>query len=59
MSISIDFYVCASEMNENIWAYFFLQFTSEVLIIEKTYCWTIHNSLLAAIHLCPTIEQCT
>ena len=52
MSISIDFYVCTSEMNENIWAYFFLQFTSEVLIVEKTYCWTIHNSLLAAIHLC-------
>ena len=36
MSISIDFYVCASEMNENTWAHFFLQLTSEVLIVEKT-----------------------
>ena len=28
-------YVTVIELNESIWVYFFLQFTSEVLIVEK------------------------
>ena len=43
-------YVTVIELNERTWAYFFLQFTSEVLIVEKTIVGSLYNRGWTSIH---------